>query len=482
MEGIAPLTTWVVANSTLIQSLAALLAICTLVFTPVGRWMAGMVVRRRRGQELTAGSDAAPVAAGSAREPVRPPSPDSADASFAVLPFESLSTDPEDAYLADGIASELIVLLSRLPSLRVAGRAASFVYRGTVPDMRKVGRELSVRYVLSGSVRRSGERLRVLAELNDAELGAQLWSGAYERHLNDIFAVQAEIAEAILGAVGGAYWRERIRKASLRPTRSLDAWSLFHKAGSFAYSYERRSLDTSLGLLRRAIKLDRKFGSAHALLGTVLTLRVLNGFSAQPAADLAEACRAAERAARLTPEDPITLHHVGFVWQQCGERERALSALRLALERAPYDFLAWGFLGYALGMTEDEAELAEANAILDRLLQITPDHPLVPTWLLFKAAVLSQGQDYAGAVVCARRALERLPAFTFGWSILANALGQLGRFAEARAALESARRINPAVTADHWAAQAIRAYGGAAAARPHVEGLRAAHLLAQAAA
>jgi len=213
MDGIASLTAWIVANSTLIQSLAALLGIGTLVFTPVGRWLADQVVRRHRGGS---GADLAAFSvagSGEACEPARPPSPDSADASFAVLPFESLSADPEDAYLADGIASELIVLLSRLPNLRVAGRAASFIYRGTATDMRKVGRELSVRYILSGSMRRSGERLRVLAELNDAEIGAQLWSGAYERHLKDVFAVQAEIAEAILGAVGGAYWRERIRKA-----------------------------------------------------------------------------------------------------------------------------------------------------------------------------------------------------------------------------------------------------------------------------
>lgn len=483
MDGIASVTAWIVANGTLIQSLAALLGIGTLVFTPVGRWLVDQLVRRHRGGGSRADLAAFSVAGSSeACEPARPPSPDSADASFAVLPFESLSADREDAYLADGIASELIVLLSRLPNLRVAGRAASFIYRGTTTDMRKVGRELSVRYILSGSMRRSGERLRVLAELNDAELGAQLWSGAYERHLKDVFAVQAEIAEAILGAVGGVYWRERIRKASLRPTRSLDAWSLFHKAGSFAYSYDSRPLDTSLALLRRAIKLDRKFGSAHALLGTVQVIRVLNGFSTQPEADLAEACRAAERAGRLSPEDPITLHNVGFVLQQCGQRERALIALRRALECAPYDFLAWGFLGYSLGMTEDENELAEANAILDRLLQITPDHPLVPTWLLLKAAVLSQGRDYAGAAICARRGLERLPAFAFGWGVLANALGQLGRSAEARAALASAQRINPTVTADHWAAQAIRACGGAAVARPHVEGLRAAHLLTQPAA
>ncbi len=405
-----------------------------------------------------------------------PPRPEEARGSIAVFPFDSLSPDPEDAYLADGIAMEIISLLSRIPDLRVASRPATFGHRGE--DIWTVVRDLQLRYVLTGSVRRAGDRIRVTAELSDAAERSQLWSHSYERRLADLFAVQEEIAESIVIAFGGEYLRAEWRRARLRPTDNLDAWGLVQKAKAQNLPINRAATDEALRLAQEAIALDPAYAGAQACLASVLMQRVINGLSERPEEDREYALAAVERASELSADDPTVLRTLGNVLSNCGEHDKAVRALRRAVEIAPFDFHSWGRLGRTLAYGGGPEELQEGQAVLDRILAGAPDHPMVPYWLYFKANACVREGRYEEAVGFARRSVEAQPGYAGAWVALANSLGQLGRFDEARQAMDRALRANPAMTPEHLAAQIrILAGGQDELAENSLSGLRAAGLL-----
>jgi adenylate cyclase len=408
----------------------------------------------------------------------KPPRLEEARGSIAVFPFDSLSPDPGDAYLADGIATEIISLLSRVPDIRVASRPATLPYRDRPADIWEVVRELQLRYVLTGSVRRAGERIRVTAELTETAERSQLWSHTYERRLADLFAVQDEIAEAIVIAFGGEYLRAEWRRARRRPTGNMDAWGLVQKARSQNLPVNRTATGEALGWAREAVELDPGYAGGHAALASILMQGVINGFSEQPEDDRAAALSAVERAAALAPDDPMVLRTMGNVWSNCGEHGKAVQALRRAVEIAPFDFHSWGRLGRTLAYGGGEAELSEGHAVLDRILARAPNHPMVPYWHYFKANACQREARYEDAVRFARKSVEAQPGYAGAWITLANALGQLGRLDEARAAMERALKANPALTPQHLADQIrILAGGSQDRADQSLAGLKAAGLL-----
>jgi serine/threonine protein kinase len=216
-------------------------------------------------------TDPVPVAPLSPSRPSRPPVPGTERASIAVLPFASLSGDPDDGFLAAGIASEIIVALGGVPDLRVASELASFRFRGPDLDLASTAHTLRVRYVLSGSFRRAGDRIRVLASLTDAETGEQIWSKAFDRRLAEVFAMQEEIAQAIVGATGGQILRADAERAHRSSPEHLDAWGLLHRAYYFwNHAFSPDGLEEALGQVRRAVALDPGYAAAHAFLGLYL--------------------------------------------------------------------------------------------------------------------------------------------------------------------------------------------------------------------
>jgi serine/threonine protein kinase/tetratricopeptide (TPR) repeat protein len=408
----------------------------------------------------------------------RPPAPGSERASIAVLPFASLSADPDDAYTAAGIASEIIVALGGVPDLRVASELASFRFRGPDLELQEIARTLRARYVLTGSLRRAGDRMRVLATLTDAEGGAQIWSKAYDRQLADLFAVQEEIAQAIVGATGGQIIRADAERASRSSPEHLDAWGLLHRAYHFwNHAFSREGLEEALAQARRAIELDPSYAAAHAFLGLYLIERVIHVLTAQVEEERAEALRAADKAVELAPRDPNVLENAGLVWYHCSQHERSVGALRRAVEIAPFNLVAWGYLALSLGVGGDDAEVEEARRILDRLLETTPDHPSVPYWYYFEAAVASRQGRADEAADCARRTVELQPYFFLAGVMLANALGSLGRVEEARATWQRVQAIHPAFTAEGYAREIRRQAPLPERAEPHLAGLRAAGIL-----
>ncbi len=418
------------------------------------------ISRPVHGYFIGTGVEAAPAdrRAGAPPERARPPRPQQAQGSLAVFPFESLSPDPNDAYLADGIGAELVAMLARVPDLRVMARAATFGAHGGDPWERV--RELNIHYVLSGSVRRAGDRLKVVAELSEAGDRSQLWSHSYQRQLADVFAVQEEIAEAIVAALGGEFQRDQWRRARQRSTDNLDAWELVQKARSLNLPVNRESVSDALALVQKAVKLDPDYAGAHAALASILMQGVINGASGTPAEDRVRALAAVESAAELAPGDPMVLRTLGNVWSNCGEHAKAVRALRRAVDMAPFDFHSWGRLARTLAYGGDGAELREGLEILDRILATAPNHPMVPYWQYFKANALVREGRYEDAVRLARLSLESQPRYAGAWLTLANALGHLDRTEEARSAMAQAQRHNPNMTPAHLADQIRILTGG----------------------
>lgn len=379
----------------------------------------------------------------------QPPTAGRETISIAVLPFRSLSAEQEDVYMAMGIGSEINSALSRVPGVRVASHLSTYRYRGNdIPELGQIASDLNIRYVLTGSLRRGVNRIRVIVELADALAGTVLWSRTYDRDVEDLFAVQEEIATAIVRATGGELIRAGSERADKASPDQLDAWGLVRKAYHFwNYGFHPAGIGDSLNLLRRAVQLDPNYANAHAFLGLYLIEKVALLMSENPEGDRAEAQAAVDRAFELAPNDTEVLENAGLVWCHCGLWERAVHGLRRAVEIAPFNLVAWGYLGFVLGCGGQTTRTAtEGDRILTKLIADTPEHPSVPYWYFFKAMACVRLSHFEEAVTCASRCVELHPQFYMARFILANALGHVGRYDEARAEMTATLAINPYVS------------------------------------
>jgi len=409
----------------------------------------------------------------------RPPAPGTERTSIAVLPFASLSPDPEDGFLAAGIASEIVVALAGVPDLKVAAELATARFAGKDADLGEIAKALDIRYVLTGTMRRAGDRIRLTVALADATTGTQIWSKAYERQLEDIFRVQEEIARAIVGATGGQLIRADSERASLSSPEHLDAWGLVRKAYSvWTAGFRREGIDEGLELLRRAVAADPGYAVAHAALGMYLAQRFVNACTEDPEGERSEALAAVDRAVAIAPRDPRVLEYAGLVWYNAGGHfERSASALRLCVEIAPFNLVGWGYLSLTLGWAGDDAEVAEARRIVDPLIADTPDHPSLPFWLFFRAGIATRQGEHERAAQDAARSLQMIPMYFVERPTLANALGYLGRRDEAHEQMKAALEANPAFTAEHYSRTLLRIAGSEERLEPLIAGLGKAGIL-----
>ena len=397
------------------------------------------------GQDSSSASSAARVSSGSSAF-AQPPVAGREKISIAVLPFRSLSADQEDGYMAMGIGSEINSALSRVPGVRVASHLATYRYRDNdLPDLARIASELKSRYVLTGSLRRGGNRIRVIVELADAVAGSVLWSRTYDRDLEDLFAVQEEIATAIVRATGGELIRAGSERADKASPDELDAWGLVRKAYHFwNYGFHPAGIGESLNLLRRAVELDSDYANAHAFLGLYLIEKVALLLSENPEQDRAEAQAAVDRAFALAPNDTEVLENAGLVWCHCGMWEQSVQALRRAVRISPFNLVAWGYLGFVLGCGGQQTKSAiEGDRILTKLITDTPEHPSVPYWYFFKSMACTRLGHFEEAVSSASKCIEMHPNFYIARYMLANALGQVDRHDEARTEMATVLTINP---------------------------------------
>ena len=379
---------------------------------------------------------------------VRPPSPSTAMASIGVLPFEIHSVDPAHQFLGDAFAAELQSTLARVDRLRVASRRSSFAFRNIAADMREIGTKLNVGYVITGSIHGNGRSVRVVAELNDAVTGMQVWAESYDRSSDDLLAVEKEITAAIVGSFTAVQLRDELASVRHKPASNLDAWELVQKARGLALDYTPAAFEQAIELARRAIELDANYAVAHGVLASLLVERLINGASTA-AGDEPSASAAAATALALAPQDPLLLKMVSLVFTYCGDSRKAIACLRKAVTHAPFDFGAWGYMGWPLTSTGEPKDLEELCAILDRLLTLVPQHPGVSFWHYHKSVARACAGDFTRAREAAESALDLRAGFALGWLHYANVLGHLGARTEAAQSLRRARELNPAMTPKH---------------------------------
>jgi adenylate cyclase len=366
--------------------------------------------------------------------------------SIAVLPFQNMSGDPEQEFFADGMAEEIITALSRYRWFFVIARNSSFTYKGRAVDVTQVAMELGVRYVLEGSVRKAGNRVRVTAQLIDATTGNHIWAERYDRELDDIFALQDEITETIVTSIEpelGAVERERARR---KPPENLDAWGLYQRGLWLFYADPARdSMTEAKRLFQRACDLDPGFAAAHAELAYTHVAEIVRGLTDDQKASLDAAADAAERAVALDPRDPAARVALGRVLIFRNLHERAIAEMEAALAlNASFDRGHYG-LGMALlygGRPE------ESISQFEWAIRLSPRSPLLwAYWMMLGLAYINL-ENYEGALASFEKAIQEPNAAFMVFIHAASTLAHLGQIDEARALLAEAKTRKPGFSID----------------------------------
>ena len=294
--------------------------------------------------------------------------------SIAVLPFQNMSGDPEQEYFADGMVEEIITALSRIRWLFVIARNSSFTYKGRAVDVKQVGRELGVRYVLEGSVRKAGNRVRITGQLIDTSTGAHLWAERFDGGLEDIFDLQDQVTASVVGAIAPKLEQAEIERAQRKPTESLDAYDYFLRGMAAFHQWTREANNEALSLVYKAIDLDPNFASAYSLAARCYAQRKTHGWVTDRAYEIAETARLARRAGELGRDDAVALNAAGIALAfVVGDVDGGAAYIDRALVLNPNLAAAWlhsGWIKVWLG----EPELAIEHEA--RAMRLSPHDPL----------------------------------------------------------------------------------------------------------
>ena len=334
MESINEIFTWLSEHEAGFSALAPLVEIIGVTLSPLGVGMRGLLSRRQNasplegkpseGKEL-AGASTKPAEAGDnndhsnrSEQSAQPVGQSKDRPVVAVLPLNNMSADEEQGYLAEGMTEDIITTLARSADMDVIARNSTFVYKGTTPDIRQVGKDLGARYVVEGSLRKVGsdqssERIRVTVQLIEAATGSHVWAENYDRPLSDIFAIQDEVSSGIASALGYAITVAEVDAANRASTDNLDAWGLVARSLSAAFQYSRETANESVEFARQAVALDSNYAAAHARLASALIRRPVNGYSEDPEQEITEANKTIERTMQLALNDAGVLAEYGHV-------------------------------------------------------------------------------------------------------------------------------------------------------------------------
>jgi adenylate cyclase len=358
--------------------------------------------------------------------------------SIAVLPFQNMSGDPEQDYFIDGMVEDIITALSRIGGLFVIARNSSFTYKGRAADVREVGRELGVRYVLEGSVRRLAARVRVTCQLIEAATGAHVWAERFEGDSVDIFELQDKITESVAGIIEPNIRRAEIARARAKPTESLDARDLYLRALANFYLLTRESLEEAGTQLHRALDIDSSYALARAHLARIYQIRNLHGWG-KPG-DQATALTLARNAIASDDNDPETLRTAGHVLGSFGDHDRALAAVKRAVtlnpNSAPVLFSTAWVHCYAC---DPEPALVYFN----RAIRLSPSDPAAEDLLGGLGFAHLVAGRFSEAQAILSRAVKEVPDYGPTYRHLIVALVQLGRVEEASSMVVQLLRANP---------------------------------------
>jgi adenylate cyclase len=369
--------------------------------------------------------------------------------SIAVLPFQNMSGDPEQEYFADGMVEEIITALSRIRSLFVIARNSSFTYKGQAVDIKRVGRELGVRYVLEGSVRKGGGRVRITTQLIEAETDTHLWAERFDGSLENVFDLQDKVATSVAGVIEPTLQAAEIRRSSDRPTNDLTAYDLYLRALALSFSWERDTIVRSLDLLERVIELDPGYGAALAqAAGRHYDLHV-NGWTD----DLEESRRRgidlARRALQVASDDPDVLSRAGFTLAYFGEDiEVAIGLLDRSLELNPSSGPGWQRSGW-LRLWVGQPDLAIER--FQNSLRLDPRERRANPFMGIGVAHFF-ARRFEEARVTLLHSLQEKPNWVPSYRFLAACYAQMGRLDEAREVIGRLRTLTKVVvpSAAHW--------------------------------
>jgi len=360
--------------------------------------------------------------------------------SIAVLPFRNMSGDPDHDSFVDGVTEEIITALSRVRWFFVIARGSAFAYKSRDIDPNEIARELGVRYILTGSVRRADDRIRVAAQLIDANSRSNVWARSYDRALSDIFAVQDEITQTIVGGIEPELGRAERERARIKQRDSIDAWSIYQRGMFHVYRYTQADLAQARKLFEDAIAIDADLGPAYSAIAEAYYYEVVYGFADSPGDNRQRAIEVAQKAVALDRDDAGAHCTLGRIRYLCREYAAAISELELALDLNPSLALAH----YGLGATfVFSGRPHDAFPHLESAIRLSPQDPNMGSYLVRIAeAKYLIGEDEAAV----RFALRALAQPSFQWSryaILIAALGQLGRQEEAHHYLVEVTRMRP---------------------------------------
>jgi TolB-like protein len=361
---------------------------------------------------------------------------------IAVLPFTNLSGEPQQEYFSDGISEDIIAALSKLRWFFVIARNSSFIYKGKAVHLNQVAEELGVRYVVEGSVRKEGDRVRIAAQLNDVATGSHLWAERYDRELADVFAVQDEITEAIVAAIEPKLYAAENFRAQRKPPDSMDAWDLVMRALSHYWRVTRLDNVVAQALLEKAIAIDPTYGQALGVLATSYMFTAHMGWMDMTAAmPLAE--RAALAAIQADSEDPWAHNALGHVHLFARRFDDSLAEFEGALRLNPNFALAQGYYGLSLSYS---GRWRDADKAARRALRLSPRDPYSGVFSGIAAYAQFLGGDYEEAIRLAREALRQRGDFVGAHRVLTAAAAMAGHLDVAGTALQALRRAQPNVS------------------------------------
>ena len=361
---------------------------------------------------------------------------------IAVLPFINMSGDVEQEYFSDGISEDIITALSKLRWFFVIARNSSFVYKNKAVHMKQVAAELGVGYVVEGSVRRGGDRVRITVQLNDVATGSHIWAERYDRDLADVFAVQDEITEAIVAAIEPQLYAAENFRAQRKPPNSLDAWDLVMRALSHYWRVTRQDNVVAQALLEKATAIDPNYGQALGVLAASHTFSAHMGWEdRQTAVSIAE--RAALTAILADSEDPWAHYALGHVYLFTRRFDDSLAEFDLALRLNPNFSLAQGYDGLALAYC---GRWEEANVAARRALRLSPRDPFSAIYYGIAAYAQFVGRNYAEAMRLSREGIRQRSDFVGAHRVLTAAAGMAGRTDIASVALQELRRAQPNIS------------------------------------